>query len=451
MAETTSGKTAAPTPAKPQPVIAEQPLPDANEAIATNTPLSTPVTAGNDRSVANIHTGNKAEYDPTLVATPDDASSLASNIPTTGLQGNAAPLADASPLGSTNGPSAAGETEPAPVTAPAEGAQVGGNRVALPSSSFTNEVPLTDAGNAATAGTSAASAASTASAVSGGGAGNTDGGGKADDTTVDGNAAVPDVTAPTLTVEATVGDENGNIPVVIDASLSGDNPNEVLTVTVGGLPDGATLSAGTLNPDGTYTLTADQLDGLTLTPATDSGEDFALTVTATATDSETGVNASTDSQLPVTVVEDETATTPDGIANVTAPTLTVEATVGDENGNIPVVIDASLSGDNPNEVLTVTVGGLPDGATLSAGTLNPDGTYTLTEADLVDLTLTPATDSGEDFALTVTATATDSETGVNASTDSQLPVTVVEDETATTPDGIANVTAPTLTVEATVG
>ena len=83
--------------------------------------------------------------------------------------------------------------------------------------------------------------------------------------------------------------ENGTIPLVIDAGLVDLGGNETLTVVIAGLPEGATLSAGIQNPDGTWTLTGDQLAGLPLTPAPDSGEDFTLTITATAHDIITGV------------------------------------------------------------------------------------------------------------------------------------------------------------------
>ena len=55
----------------------------------------------------------------------------------------------------------------------------------------------------------------------------------------------------------------------------------------------------------------------------------------------------------------------------------------------------------------MTVAGVPDGAALSAGTDNGDGTWTLDPADLANLTATPAADSDDDFTLTVTATSTD--------------------------------------------
>ncbi len=264
-------------------------------------------------------------------------------------------------------------------------------------------------------------------------------------------SAIPAMTAPSLAVLAAVGAENGAIPLVIDAGLVDIADSETLTVTIGGLPEGATLSVGSENLDGTWTLTGDQLAGLTLTPAADSGEDFTLTVTATAIDSITGVEATATTQLPVTIIDAVELVAPEPIAAVTAPSLAVSVAVGTENGTIPLVIDAGLVDLTGNETLTIIIGGLPDGATLSAGTQNSDGTWALTGDQLAGLTLTPAPDSGEDFTLTITAAAHDEVTGVEATATSQLPVTVIDTVEIAAPSAIPAVTAPSLAVSAAVG
>src|SRR5207248_1448309 len=147
---------------------------------------------------------------------------------------------------------------------------------------------------------------------------------------------IPSVTAPNLAVSAAVGAENGSIPLAIIAGLVDVAGNESLTVMIAGLPEGAALSAGVHNGDGTWTLSGDQLAGLTLTPAADSGDDFTLTVTVTAHDSITGVEAHAMTQLPVTVIDQAIVPPPEPIPAVTAPSLTVSAAVGAENGTIPL-------------------------------------------------------------------------------------------------------------------
>ena len=160
-----------------------------------------------------------------------------------------------------------------------------------------------------------------------------------------------------------------------------------------------------------YKRQADELAGLTITPPADYAGDIALTVTATATDAN-GDAASTTVTLPVTVTD-----------VLDGPTLTVTPAVGLEDTAIALDIGAGLVGAAAGDELTVTIEGLPVGAVLSAGTVNPDGSVTLTADELAGLTLTPPEDYAGDIALTVTATVTDAN-GDAASTTATLPVTV---------------------------
>ncbi|PKR47253.1 Ig-like domain-containing protein, partial [Thalassospira povalilytica] len=178
----------------------------------------------------------------------------------------------------------------------------------------------------------------------------------------------------------------------IDAGLT--DSSEVLSITINGVPDGATLSAGTDNGDGTWTLNPDQLEGLTITPAEDFSGSFDLGVTATSTDGEDVATAT--GSITVDVV---------GVAD--APTLNVTDASGSEDSAIALDIDAGLT--DSSEVLSVTISGIPDGATLSAGTDNGDGTWTLNPDQLEGLTITPAEDFSGSFDLGVTATSTDGE------------------------------------------
>ena len=69
---------------------------------------------------------------------------------------------------------------------------------------------------------------------------------------------IGDADLPTLEVSNASGSEDSAIALDIDAGLT--DSSETLTVTISGVPDGATLSAGTDNGDGTWTLLADSLD-----------------------------------------------------------------------------------------------------------------------------------------------------------------------------------------------
>ena len=226
------------------------------------------------------------------------------------------------------------------------------------------------------------------------------------------------------------GAEDTAIPLTISSDLTDVDGSETLSLTISGVPEGATLSAGSYDEDtGDWTLTPDQLDGLTVTPAANDSDNFQLTVAATTTD---GTDTATVSEtLDVTV---------QGVAD--APTLDVSDAAGTEDTAIPLDIQSGLTDDS--EVLSVTISGVPEGATLSAGTYDEEtGDWTLTPADLEGLTVTPAPNSDDDFNLTVTATSTetDPDTGeqgtatttgtiaVSVDPEADAPTLVVDDAT----------------------
>ncbi|WP_316977296.1 tandem-95 repeat protein [Shumkonia mesophila] len=199
---------------------------------------------------------------------------------------------------------------------------------------------------------------------------------------------------PVVSLEAAAGDEDEGIALSISASV----PNameSIASITIAGVPDGAELSAGTDNGDGTWTLTPGQLDGLTLTPPADFNGSLALTVTATSTALATEAVSSAPAPLSVSV-----SPVPD------VPAVSVSAASGTEDSSLALAISASVPGSTET-VASVTISGVPAGATLSAGTRNDDGSWTLTAAQLGGLTLTPAADFNGEFNLNVTATSTD--------------------------------------------
>ncbi len=230
--------------------------------------------------------------------------------------------------------------------------------------------------------------------------------------------------APTLTVADASGNEDTAIPLSIAGALTDSDGSETLSVLVSGVPTGATLSAGTDNKDGSWTLSSTQLAGLTITPPANSGTDFTLTVKAIATEAENANQAFTTGSIKVTV---------NAVADT--PTLTVADVTGNEDTAIPLGIAGALTDTDGSETLSVLVSGVPAGATLSAGTDNKDGSWTLTSTELAGLTLTPASNSDADFTLTVKATATEGENASQAFTTGTVKVTV---------NAVAD--APTLTV-----
>ncbi|WP_199231078.1 hypothetical protein, partial [Azospirillum sp. TSO5] len=205
----------------------------------------------------------------------------------------------------------------------------------------------------------------------------------------------PVTDTPTLSVTSARGNEDTAIALTISPALTDTDGSEALSIVIAGVPTGAILSAGTHNADGTWTLTPAQLTGLTITPPSNSDVDFTLTVTAIAKDG-VATEATKSETLRVTV---------DPVTDT--PTLSVTSARGDEDTAIALTISPALTDTDGSEALTISIAGVPSGATLSAGTHNADGTWTLTPAQLTGLTITPPANSDVDFTLTVTAIAKD--------------------------------------------
>ncbi|MCR4378250.1 MAG: cadherin-like domain-containing protein, partial [Rhodospirillales bacterium] len=234
----------------------------------------------------------------------------------------------------------------------------------------------------------------------------------------------PVADAPSLVVNPSAGLEDTPIDLNISTAETDVDGSEVLFVTIGGLPAGASLSAGTNNGDGTWTLTTGDLVGLQLNPPANFNGDITLSVVSTSTDA-LGVitdSASTGGGLTVTIA-------PVG----DAVDISVQPASGTEDSAVALNIVAAASGGET--IASVTISGVPTGATLSAGTDNGNGTWTLNSGQLTGLTMTPPADFSGSFNLAITATS--SEGGVN-SANMGVDITPVAD-------------APTLTAAAASG
>ncbi len=206
---------------------------------------------------------------------------------------------------------------------------------------------------------------------------------------------------PGLDVENAVGTEDLAISLVIDAGTASE-------ITIANLPDGAVLSAGTDNGNGTWTLTSQQLDGLTITPPANSDEDFTLSVRA-------------DDGEPVELIVQVDA-------DADAPTLDLSDASGSEDGAIALNIASALTDTDGSESLSITISDIPEGSVLTDGAGNAititDGSATLTQGQLEGLTITPPDDYAGSFDLNVTATSTEANGGDTAETLGSITVDV---------------------------
>ena len=218
---------------------------------------------------------------------------------------------------------------------------------------------------------------------------------------------------PTLETASAAGLEDMAIPLSITAALTDTDTSERLTVNVNGVPAGAKLSAGTDNGDGSRTLAPQDLIDLELTPPANASGSFDLTVSATTTEIDSG-----DTATPFTTVSVSVA----GVADV--PVVSAEPAAGFEDTGIALDIEASLIDVDASEVLFVTVGGVPTGASLSAGMDNGNGSWTLTPSELAGLEFTPPPNASGEFTLTVSATAAEADTGDTATSFMTVPISV---------------------------
>ncbi len=186
-----------------------------------------------------------------------------------------------------------------------------------------------------------------------------------------------------------------------------------MSIVIAGLPDGARLSAGINNGDGSWTLTPPQIGGLTLTPPLDWSGSMALTMTAHAMERSTAEVASTQVAFRVAVA---------GVAD--APLADAATTArGAEDQPIAIDIVARLTDTDGSESLVVMVTGVPAGARFSAGTLNGDGSWSIPGANLAGLTVTPLPNYAGTMRLDFAVTAVESD-GSRSATNLQMAVTV---------------------------
>jgi hypothetical protein len=219
----------------------------------------------------------------------------------------------------------------------------------------------------------------------------------------DGSVTVTFAVPPTLTIanhSLAIGEDG---TVALGIAETPFNAGDTILITVAGVPADAMLSAGINNGNGTWTLTPDQLVGLTLK----AGEVATATLTVTATDT-AGLPASAPPQTIMLTVEPAAPAL--AIAN---HSLSVK-----EDGTVGLGV--SETPFDPRDEVLVTITGVPSDAMLSAGTNNGGGNWSLTPAQLSGLMLTAGTTSAT---LDVLATNTE---GTTASAPMQsIALTVV--------------------------
>ncbi|MEO5363500.1 MAG: hypothetical protein H7838_07740 [Magnetococcus sp. DMHC-8] len=250
-------------------------------------------------------------------------------------------------------------------------------------------------------------------------------------------ATVPPETAPpqaegvVFAPSAAVGLEDTAIALDVRMSLIDRSGAESLSgdLILSGIPAGATLNRGEAGPDHTWIIHQSDLQvsqtdaaghplewtvpGLQITPPTNSNVDFALTVSVTTVDG-TAMRTVTSDPIHVDV---------QGAADPLA--WTAQAVTGREDAAIPLGLDVQLTDQDGSETVgDVTIAGVPAHAQLSVGSFDAHtGLWTVSYAELSQLSLTPPPDYNGVIHLTLTATATEND-GAALATSASLQITV---------------------------
>lgn len=189
-------------------------------------------------------------------------------------------------------------------------------------------------------------------------------------------------------------------------------------------PDGDTMTFAIENGPANGTIDLDAATGAFIyTPAANANGPDAFTVRIT---DPSGVSTTQTVNVNVAGVADApNVSASDAVVALAQPmtgTQNDDVLVGNvapEWATFAVEVEAALSDVDGSETLSITFGGVPAAATLSAGARQADGAWVLSAADLPGLTMTAPT--GADFELTVTATASEA-TGDAASSSATLSV-----------------------------
>ncbi|MEM7070222.1 MAG: hypothetical protein AAF403_00495, partial [Pseudomonadota bacterium] len=207
------------------------------------------------------------------------------------------------------------------------------------------------------------------------------------------------------------GKEDTVIATNISTSLKDTDGSETLIVYINNVPNGASLTSGTL-VSGIWTLTSAQVQNLKITLVEHSDQDFTLSLTALTSEDNGTHSVFVTSNFVVTI---------DAVAD-TARLQTVDASTL-EDKTFTLKISTSIVDSDTSETLVIYLSGAPQGTSLSAGILS-NNIWTLQQNQLVSLIVTPVGHSDQDFTFSVTALTSEDDGTSSVFTQSSLRVKI---------------------------
>ena len=222
--------------------------------------------------------------------------------------------------------------------------------------------------------------------------------------------------APVVTAMSTMGQEDGLITLDLAAALVDGDGSETLSVSILGLPDGARLSAGVRQADGSWLLAPSDLAGLSLRPPVDFAGTLELTLRATAREA-SGDLASSEAGFSIVV------------APVADAAIIAASGEGEEDRWIPLRGSLALGDTDGSEHFgeTLVVRGIPPGALLSHGREAAPGVWEVPLEAFQSglLALLPPADSDADLRLVFVVTTIDEAAGMQDRRETEAEVNVV--------------------------
>ena len=184
--------------------------------------------------------------------------------------------------------------------------------------------------------------------------------------------------------------EDSLIFLNISSSLNDLDGSENLKLYIKGVPSGAILNAG-MKIEDEWVVEQKDIKALALLPQENISGSFDLEIKSLSTDSLDEYSVTKSFNININEVVD----TP--ILNI------ADCLIKDAQAHL--AIQAVLQDLDGSESLSITLNGIPQTASLSAGILNDDGSYTLSQDELVNLKITNL--DGENFDIKVSAISSD--------------------------------------------
>lgn len=177
----------------------------------------------------------------------------------------------------------------------------------------------------------------------------------------------------TLSTQDVTVSEDKMIDLNISAKLNDLDGSETHEVYLSNFPVGSIFNVGT-QIGNEWVVNGEDIETLKMIPTQDISGSFNISVRAVATDSNGDASEVTQN---ISLIINAVADTP--ILNISDAYI--------KDGQSFLAIDSFLHDSDGSETLEINISNLPNNTMLSAGTLNGDGSYTLTQAELADLTL----------------------------------------------------------------